>query len=143
MDMILTARELELLLLIKSIWEFEAENPGNIPRGGIKEIVVSSLIYESDEYEECLQKLEQLGFVDKKDKVTTAGNDYIEEFKSSIDETLTEKNGDTLPKEKKNYLRELCQLLNTDLKKYPIIDNACTIIAIAAGIATIAQMFQT
>lgn len=140
MDMILTARELELLLLIKSIWEFEAENPGNIPRGGINEIVVSSLIYEPDEYEECLQKLEQLGFV-KDDKVTTAGNDYIEEFKSSIDETLTEKNGDTLPKEKKNYLRELCQFLNTDLKKYPIIGNACTIITIAAGIATIAQMF--
>lgn len=143
MDMILTARELELLILIKSIWDYEAENPGNIPAGGIGEIAVSNLIYKPDEYEECLQKLNQFGFVDKKDKVTTAGNEYIEEFKSSLDEALAEENGDTLPKEKKNYFQELDQFLKSDLQKYPLINNVYIIVTIMAGIATIISMFKS
>lgn len=141
MDMILTARELELLLLIKSIWEFEAENPGNIPRGGIKEIVVSSLIYESDEYEECLQKLEQLGFVDKKDKVTTAGNNYIEEIKHLVDETLAGENKVSLSEELKHYFKKLHDFIKTDWSKCPYVSNACIVVTLISGITTIAKMF--
>ena len=137
MEMKLTERELELLLLIKSIWEFEATNPDNIPQSGIGEIVVSSLIYEPDEYDKCIEKLDELGFVDEEDKITTAGNDYIAEFKRLVDEELAGENKVSLSEELKHYFTKLQTLLNTDLSKFPIVNNACIVITHISGIATI------
>ena len=139
MDMILTARELELLLLIKSIWEFDAENPGNIPEGGIGEIAVSNGIYEPDEYKECIQKLDQLGFVDEDDKVTTAGNEYIEEFKRLVDETLAGENKVSLSEELKHYFKKLHDFIKTDWSKCPYVSNACIAITIISAIAAIVK----
>lgn len=141
MDMILTERELELLLLIKSICEFDAENPGNIPEGGIGEIAVSNGIYEPDEYKECIQKLDQLGFVDEDDKVTTAGNNYIEEIKRLVDETLAGENKVSPSEELKHYFKKLNDFIKTDWSKCPYVSNACIVITLISGIATIAKMF--
>lgn len=91
MDMILTERELELLLLIKSICEFDAENPGNIPEGGIGEIAVSNGIYEPDEYKECLQKLRQLKLVDGDEKITEAGTNYLITLYAEVEKFCKEK----------------------------------------------------
>lgn len=141
MDMKLTERELELLLLIKSICEFDAENPDNIPEGGIGEVVVSNGIYEPDEYKECIQKLDQLGFVDEEDKITTAGNDYIAEFKRLVDETLAGENKVSLSEELKYYFKKLHDFIETDWSKCPYVSNACIAVTIISGIATIVQMF--
>ncbi|HAD55107.1 MAG TPA: hypothetical protein DCG10_07985 [Lachnospiraceae bacterium] len=141
MDMILTERELELLLLIKSICEFDAENPGNIPEGGIGEIAVSNGIYEPDEYKECIQKLDQLGFVDEDDKVTTAGNNYIEGIKRLVDETLAGENKVSLSEELKHYFKKLHDFIKTDWSKCPYVSNACIVVTLISGIATIAKMF--
>lgn len=141
MDMILTERELELLLLIKSICEFDAENPGNIPEGGIGEIAVSNGIYEPDEYKECIQKLDQLGFVDEDDKVTTAGNNYIEEIKHLVDETLAGENKVSLSEELKHYFKKLHDFIKTDWSKCPYVSNACIVVTLISGITTIAKMF--
>lgn len=141
MDMILTERELELLLLIKSICEFDAENPGNIPEGGIGEIAVSNGIYEPDEYRECIQKLDQLGFVDEDDKVTTAGNNYIEEIKHLVDETLAGENKVSLSEELKHYFKKLHDFIKTDWSKCPYVSNACIVVTLISGITTIAKMF--
>ena len=141
MDIKLTERELELLLLIKSICEFDAENPGNIPEGGIGEIAVSNGIYEPDEYKECIQKLDQLGFVDEDDKVTTAGNEYIEEFKRLLDETLAGENKVSLSEELKHYFKKLHDFIKTDWSKCPYVSNACIVVTLISGITTIAKMF--
>lgn len=141
MDMILTERELELLLLIKSICEFDAENPGNIPEGGIGEIAVSNGIYEPDEYKECIQKLDQLGFVDEDDKVTTAGNNYIEGIKRLVDETLAGENKVSLSEELKHYFKKLHDFIKTDWSKCPYVSNACIVVTLISGITTIAKMF--
>lgn len=141
MDIKLTERELELLLLIKSICEFDAENPGNIPEGGIGEIAVSNGIYEPDEYRECIQKLDQLGFVDEDDKVTTAGNNYIEEIKHLVDETLAGENKVSLSEELKHYFKKLHDFIKTDWSKCPYVSNACIVVTLISGITTIAKMF--
>lgn len=91
MDIKLTERELDLLVLIKSIWDFEEKNPGNIPDGGIGEIAVSNGIYEPDEYKECLQKLRQLKLVDDDEKITEAGTNYLITLYAEVEKFCKEK----------------------------------------------------
>ena len=129
MDIKLTERELELLLLIKSICEFDAENPGNIPEGGIGEIAVSNGIYEPDEYKECLQELRRLKLVDGDEKITEAGNDCLIEYYTEAEKICKEKGIENPFAEQLQQLREFSEQPHKekiDLKQ--VVINICKIV---------------
>lgn len=135
MDIKLTEREFDLLVLIKSIWDFEAENPGNIPDGGISEIVVSSLIYESDEYEECLQELKQLKLVDGDEKITEAGNDCLIEYYTEAEKICKEKGIENPFAEQLQHLRELSEQPHKEkITLEQVVSNVCKMVAILHGL---------
>lgn len=135
MDMILTERELELLLLIKSICEFDAENPGNIPEGGIGEIAVSNGIYEPDEYKECLQELKQLKLVDGDEKITEAGNDCLIEYYTEAEKICKEKGIENPFAEQLQHLRELSEQPHKEkITLEQVVSNVCKMVAILHGL---------
>lgn len=131
MDMILTEREFDLLVLIKSIWDFEEKNPGNIPDGGISEIAVSSLIYESDEYEECLQELKQLKLVDGDEKITDAGNDCLIEYYTEAEKICKEKGIENPFAEQLQQLRALYEQPHKEkITLEQVVNNVCKMVTI-------------
>lgn len=135
MDMILTERELELLLLIKSICEFDAENPGNIPEGGIGEIAVSNGIYEPDEYKECLQELKQLKLVDGDEKITEAGNDCLIEYYTEAEKICKEKGIENPFAEQLQQLREFSEQPHKEkITLEQVVSNVCKMVAILHGL---------
>lgn len=135
MDMILTERELELLLLIKSICEFDAENPGNIPEGGIGEIAVSNGIYEPDEYKECLQKLRQLKLVNDDEKITEAGNDCLIEYYTEAEKICKEKGIEKPFAEQLQQLRALSEQPHKEkITLEQVVSNVCKMVAILHGL---------
>lgn len=131
MDMILTEREFDLLVLIKSIWDFEEKNPGNIPDGGISEIAVSSRIYESDEYEECLQELKQLKLVDGDEKITDAGNDCLIEYYTEAEKICKEKGIENPFAEQLQQLRALYEQPHKEkITLEQVVNNVCKMVTI-------------
>lgn len=131
MDIKLTEREFDLLVLIKSIWDFEEKNPGNIPDGGISEIAVSSLIYESDEYEECLQELKQLKLVDGDEKITDAGNDCLIEYYTEAEKICKEKGIENPFAEQLQQLRALYEQPHKEkITLEQVVNNVCKMVTI-------------
>ena len=131
MDIKLTEREFDLLVLIKSIWDFEEKNPGNIPDGGISEIAVSSLIYESDEYEECLQELKQLKLVDGDEKITEAGNDCLIEYYTEAEKICKEKGIENPFAEQLQQLRALYEQPHKEkITLEQVVNNVCKMVTI-------------
>lgn len=131
MDIKLTEREFDLLVLIKSIWDFEEKNPGNIPDGGINEIAVSSLIYESDEYEECLQELKQLKLVDGDEKITDAGNDCLIEYYTEAEKICKEKGIENPFAEQLQQLRALYEQPHKEkITLEQVVNNVCKMVTI-------------
>lgn len=127
----LTEREFDLLVLIKSIWDFEEKNPGNIPDGGINEIAVSSLIYESDEYEECLQELKQLKLVDGDEKITDAGNDCLIEYYTEAEKICKEKGIENPFAEQLQQLRALYEQPHKEkITLEQVVNNVCKMVTI-------------
>lgn len=57
----LTPEELEILILIKTIEDFEEENPGNLPPDGIREVIVSSDIKTPEEFDKITDVLYENG----------------------------------------------------------------------------------
>ena len=135
MDIKLTERELDLLVLIKSIWDFEEKNPGNIPDGGIGEIAVSNGIYEPDEYKECLQELKQLKLVDGDEKITEAGNDCLIEYYTEAEKMCKEKGIENSFAEQLQQLRALSEQPHKEKITFEqVVDNVCKMVAILQGL---------
>lgn len=135
MDIKLTERELDLLVLIKSIWDFEEKNPGNIPDGGIGEIAVSGLEYEPDEYKECLQELRQLKLVDGDEKITEAGNDCLIEYYTEAEKMCKEKGIENSFAEQLQQLRALSEQPHKEKITFEqVVDNVCKMVAILQGL---------
>lgn len=80
----LTTEQVELLILIDSIEEFESKNPGNIPPGGIKEILDSSNVMEPEKFSQLANVLEHYGYLHNGDKLTIDGKQYIELYKEYL-----------------------------------------------------------
>ena len=81
----LATEELELLLTINAIMEFDKENPGNIPEGGIGEIVVSNALMSAEEFDKVAKDLNQFGLLDDEWMLTEAAVNYIKQFESDIE----------------------------------------------------------
>ena len=143
MDMILTEREFDLLVLIKSIWDFEEKNPGNIPEGGIGEIAISSFDYEPDEYEECLQELRQLKLVDGDEKITEAGNDCLIEYYTEAEKICKEKGIENPFAEQLQQLRALSkQIRKEKITLEQAVDYIYKMVVIANGLLASVQIIR-
>ena len=81
----LTTAEMEILILISSIKEFESENPENELKCGVGEVIVSNELMEPDLYERVSDSLYQLGLIDDEDSLTDAGQSYIEQVKKDAE----------------------------------------------------------
>ena len=81
----LTTAEMEILIAIAMIMEFENENFGNIPQGGVGEVIISNNLMEPDIYERVADSLYHLGLTNDEDFLTEAGRNYIEQFKKDAE----------------------------------------------------------
>lgn len=69
----LTTEQIELLIIISEIEEFDRKHPRNIPQGGIKEILESSNIMTSEEFKRLANVLEYYGYLHNGDELTIDG----------------------------------------------------------------------
>ena len=84
-DIILTTDELHLLITINAITEFDKKNPGNIPFGGMGEIVVSNGIMKPDDYYKNEESLIKYGLIDENGFINKNGKNYIDTFLKELD----------------------------------------------------------
>lgn len=88
----LTTAEMEILILISSIREFESENPENELKCGVEEVIVSNELMEPDLYERVSDSLYHLGLIDDEDFLTDAGQSYIEQVKKDAENMKSDRN---------------------------------------------------
>lgn len=81
---VLTTEQIEFLIIIDDIEEYDRKHPGNIPAGGIKEILESSSIMTSEEFKRLANVLEYYGYLHNGDELTIDGKQYIELFKEYL-----------------------------------------------------------
>ena len=81
----LTTEELHLLLTINAITEFNKEQPGNIPAGGIGEVIVSNAIMESEDFDKLSDKLLELELIDKDCFISALGCEYLSNFAEDLE----------------------------------------------------------
>lgn len=80
----LTTEEIDLLLTIGVIMEFDGENPNNIPNSGVNEIIVSNNIMEYEKFEEVEESLYEYGLLDDKDFLTEKGKAYLDQLEKDL-----------------------------------------------------------
>lgn len=88
----LTTAEMEILILISTIREFESENPENELECDVGEVIVSNELMEPDEYQRVADSLYHLGMIDDKDFLTEAGQSYIEQVKKDAENMKSDRN---------------------------------------------------
>lgn len=88
----LTTAEMEILIVIAMIMRFEEDNPGNIPDGGIDEIIVSNNVMESDIYERVADSLYHYGLINDEDFLTETGQNYIKQLIDDANNLEKDKN---------------------------------------------------
>lgn len=86
----LTTEQIELLILIECIEDFDKENPGNIPNDGIKAILDTNSIMEPDDFDRITEVLEYYGYLENGDELTIDGRQYINLFKEYLKEKSNE-----------------------------------------------------
>ena len=130
----LTVEELEVLYLIKAIADFDKENPGNIPAGGVGEVIVSNGVKEPEEFDKITDVLFKNGLTDADNWITKEGCEYLKSFESDLQQEKCK-----MSKEK---LAELLKRLKKVVSKDNVfkgVTNICTILeGIVAGV-TLAQ----
>ncbi len=141
----LTTAEIEILITISMIMEFESENSGNIPNGGIDEIIVSNNIMESDLYERVVNSLCHYGLIDEEDFLTESGQNYIKQLKKDADNIKKDKNAVCV----NDYSKVIFKQVKEWLKEIPWnkgLDNTykiSTIVNTLVNVAnTLIQAFQ-
>lgn len=82
----LTTEQLELLVIIDEIQEYDKEHPNSIPAGGIKEVLDSSSIMDSDNFNRIAHVLEYYGYIHNGDELTVDGKQYIDLFKEYLEQ---------------------------------------------------------
>lgn len=80
----LTTEQVELLILIKEIEDFNKEQSGNIPEGGVGEIIVSNGVMTADEFDNITDILENYGYLQNDYELTTDGRQYIKIFQEYL-----------------------------------------------------------
>lgn len=113
----LTTEQVELLIMINEIEEFDSLHPGNIPDGGIKEILESSNIMSSEKFSQLANVLTYYGYLHNGNELTIDGKQYIELFK----EYLRQKSEDL------NIIHSTYSLLNIEKLEINLELNLCKI----------------
>ena len=80
----LTTEQTELLIMISEIEEFDSVHPGNIPDGGIQEILECGDIMTSEEFCQLANVLTYYGYLHNGDELTIDGKQYVELFKEYL-----------------------------------------------------------
>lgn len=88
----LTTAEMEILILISTIREFESENPENELKCGVDEVIVSNELMEPGTYKRVSDSLYHLGLIDDEDFLTDAGQSYIEQVKKDAENMKSDRN---------------------------------------------------
>lgn len=88
----LTTAEMEILILISTIREFESENPENELKCGVDEVIVSNELMEPGTYKRVSDSLYHLGLIDDEDFLTEAGQSYIEQVKKDAENMKSDRN---------------------------------------------------
>lgn len=117
----LTADELDVLMTIGAIMEFEKENPGNIPHGGVCEVIVSSNIMEAETFNKIAENLYGFGILDDEYLLTNNGWTYLQQLEHDLQCLKENKNaecGNDYAKisfnEVKNYIKTSWDKINWD-----------------------------
>lgn len=124
----LTTAEMEILITIDMIMEFDKANQGNIPYGGVGEIIVSNGLMESDIYGRVTDSLYLLGLINDEDFLTEAGQNYIKQLIDDANNLEKDKNAVC----KNDYSNVKFEKVNEWLKEIPwdkIFDNTYKILA--------------
>ncbi len=123
----LTTAEMEILSIIATVMEYNEKNPGNIPTGGIDEIIVSNGLMESEVYERGADSLFHYGLIDSEDFLTEAGKNYINQFANDAEKLKKDKNAVC----ENDYSKVDFAKVKEWIKKIPwdqLIDNGCRIL---------------
>ena len=131
----LTVEELEVLYLIKAIADFDKENPGNIPAGGVGEVIVSNGVKEPEEFDKITDVLFKNGLTDADNWITKEGCEYLKSFESDLQEDKSK-----MPPEK---LADLYVRLKKDNVKNAIFKGVLDICTILVGISAVIAIAQT
>lgn len=137
----LTTAEMEILIAIAMIMEFENENSGNIPQGGVGEVIISNNLMEPDIYERVANSLYHLGLINDEDFLTEAGQNYIEQLKKDAENIEKDKNAVC----GNNYSNVNFQMVYEWLEKFlssDKIDNVCKIIAAVNALLSIVNTIK-
>lgn len=124
----LTTQQVELLILIKEIADFDKEQPGNIPQGGVGEIIVSNNIMTSEELKEVSEVLESYGYLHGNYELTMDGKQYVELFEEYLQEK--DKNPSV---ENKPFLQINIQNLEVALAKIDIFGKTIKLLELIKG----------
>lgn len=144
-QILLTTEELDLLLTIFAITEFDKENPGNIPEGGVGEVLVSSSVMEPEDFDRLSDNLLNYGLINEDCLITALGIEYINNFTEDLKQMEINSKAEC----RNNYI-------NVDFKKLykSVKETACKVnwgkffdrvykgVSFLAALATIAGAFQ-
>lgn len=80
----LTTEQAELLILIKEIEDFNREEPGHIPDGGVGRLLVENTNVTPDELDIITETLEYYGYLQNDYELTIDGRQYVELLKEYL-----------------------------------------------------------
>lgn len=138
----LTTEELHLLLTINAITEFNKEQPGNIPAGGIGEVIVSNAIMESEDFDKLSDKLLELELIDKDCFISALGCEYLSNFAEDLERKEKDKDATCKTNFSNIDFKSLAEKLSETAKKinwskaFDIVYKGVSIIATLTKILT-------
>lgn len=141
----LTTEELNLLLMIFAITEFDKEQPGNIPEGGVGEVLVSSSIIEPEDFDELSDNLLEYGFINEDCLITALGIKYLDNFAEDLKQIEKNPKAECINDYVKVDFKNLYKNIKETVSKVnwgKVYDRAYKGVSFLAALATIAMAFS-
>ncbi len=133
----LTTDEMDILLTIYAIMEFDRENPDNIPSGGIGEIIISNNVKDEEGFNICTKRLSACGLLDDGYMLTQAGIDYVGQVKEDIENRQKDSGAECKNDYSRIDLAELKKRLKTTIDR---IDKGKVLKGIYDGVILLAAI---
>lgn len=116
-EITLTTEQLHLLLTINAITEFNKEQPGNIPAGGVGEVIVSNAVMDSEDFDKISDKLLELNLIDEDCFISALGCEYLNNFAEDLERKEKDKNAVYKLNLSKVNLKKLAEKVSETAKK--------------------------
>ena len=120
--------------------EFNKQKSGNIPEGGIGEIIVSNDMMDNDSFLKIANSLYDKGLLNDEWFMTESGEMYIKQFSEDLENKKNDKNAEC----KNDYSKIDFNLIYINVKEASkktdwgkVFDRVCKVIEIALTIITI------